>query len=368
MKQISSLDLFFLTKEFKDFENSRIENFYFSDGVFYIKFYKKSLGNFFLTNKLSKWIFIKNSKEEELDYSNYPFISFLKKNFKNSFIEEIQNIENERILKLKISKKENNDKIKIYYIFIEIFSNGNIVLCDKELNIINLFFKKNFKDRILRVKEKYFFPPKKLFSIFNLEKQKIKNFLKTNENIIGSFVAKDFGVGGKFSDEILFLSNIEKNKKCYELKNEEIEKLLINIKKILEKKTNSFIIKNEKENLIIDFFPFKFENINLKEDEFFLQSNSFNDSLILYFEKFSKKIDIKEKIFLDEIKKLENRILILEKQKNTIERDYEKFNSFGNKIYENFDLIKNILEKKDFENSKIKKIDKKNNEIEIQID
>ena len=43
------------------------------------------------------------------------------------------------------------------------------------------------------------------------------------------------GIGNIYADEILFLSNINPLKKCYELKEKELEKIIINIQEILNK-------------------------------------------------------------------------------------------------------------------------------------
>jgi predicted ribosome quality control (RQC) complex YloA/Tae2 family protein len=103
MKQISSLDLYYLVREFKILENQRIDSFYFESGTFYIKVYVKQKGNKYLTNKVSKFIYLGNEKKDSSTPPN--FIQYLRKYLKNAFIETIEQMENERILKIIITKK-----------------------------------------------------------------------------------------------------------------------------------------------------------------------------------------------------------------------------------------------------------------------
>jgi predicted ribosome quality control (RQC) complex YloA/Tae2 family protein len=140
MKQLSSVDLYFLTKELTILENQRIDNFYFENDTFYLKVYVKNHGNLFLTNKVSKYIYLGKSKAE----SSHPpnFIIFLRKYLKNGFIREVKQIESERILKFRIEKKNDNDELVSFYLIFELFANGNLVVCDNNMNIKNSLYKK----------------------------------------------------------------------------------------------------------------------------------------------------------------------------------------------------------------------------------
>jgi predicted ribosome quality control (RQC) complex YloA/Tae2 family protein len=92
--------------------------------------------------------------------------------------------------------------------------------------------------------------------------------------------------------------------------------------------------------------------------------------LTVYFKENNKKQDSKELSFENEIKKLKNIFKKQLKQKEEIEVNSEKFNSIGNKIYENYELIEKVLREKGRGMEKegiVKKIDLKNQEIEVEI-
>ncbi len=385
MKQISSLDLFYLTKEFKEIiENSRIETFYLEEDIFYIKIYVKGRGHYFLKNKISKYIYLTNRKEEE---STIPksFIQYLRKFLKNGIIKEIEQIENERILKIEISKKNSlNNEFEIFYLFIELFANGNIIICDKDLIIINSLQKKKFKDRKVMVKDSYVLPPQKEINIHTLDKNedKLKQKLKESDLSIVKFIAIELGIGGKYAEEIIFNSKINKNINSNELNNEEINSIIKNSKELIERELSPSLIINE-DNKIIDFEPIFLKSINKKRKEL----SNFNEVIKTYFKQFENKRDQKEEEFKKELLKLENRIKKQEKQREEILINYEKFNSIGNKIYENYSLIEELLNsinktakekgwnfvlEKIKTNEKlnkiIKKIDPKKNEIILNLD
>ena len=179
VKQISSMDLYFLTKELKILENQRIDSFYLEEGIFYLKIYIKNQGNKFLTFDIGKSIYLGEEKLESSIPSS--FISYLRKNLKNTFIRKFNQIENERILKIEIEKKVDDNKFENLFLYLELFAPGNIILTDSNNIIKNMLYRKKFKDRKVIAKEKYELPPKRELSIFNFyqssNSQKVKEKL-----------------------------------------------------------------------------------------------------------------------------------------------------------------------------------------------
>ncbi|MDA3855642.1 MAG: NFACT family protein [Candidatus Woesearchaeota archaeon] len=377
MKQISSLDLYYLVREFKILENQRIDSFYFESGTFYIKVYVKQKGNKYLTNKVSKFIYLGNEKKDSSTPPN--FIQYLRKYLKNAFIETIEQMENERILKIIITKKNEKEEMDTFYIFIELFSNGNVILTDENLNIKNSLTKKTYKDRSIKVHEKYELPPQKEISIFNLDKEKFISMFEKEDLEIVKFLATRFGIGGKFAEEVCFKAKIDKNAK--DLKPEEFNNLIENLKKLPNEEVKSYgVYKNEE---LIDFIPFDFSSIIYHKKEF----TNFNDVIKTYFEHFLDEADKHEEELKKELEKLKRRLKTQQKQKEMVLKDYEKYNEIGNKIYEHYSLIEELLEsinkaskekgwdsvKKTIkENEKLSKIIKvlnyKNNEIILNLE
>lgn len=378
MKQISALDLHYFLRELEIFKEQRIDNFYFENGVFYIRVYVRTKGHLYITNKVSEYIYFDDKKENATEPNN--FIQYLRKYIKNGIIQNISQIPNERIIKIEISKKEEGN-IKTYNLYLELFANGNIVICDEDNIIKNSLEKRKFKDRDILVNREYELPPKRDLSIYDIDIGKFKEEAKDSDLKLVKFIAIKFGLGGKFSEEVCHLSKLDKNKQISELSDSDFSKLVEILNIIPKKGIKPYIIL--KEDKLFDFIPFKFESI---EESVLSSRNTFNDCLRDYYSNFIDDTDKREEEFKKELKKLEKRLEKLDEQKNQIEKDYEEFNSAGNKIYENYALIEDLLNsinnaakdkgwdyvKEKIKSEKklskiIKKLDYKNNQLIIEI-
>jgi len=382
MKQISSLDLYFLTLEFKEkLENSRIESFYYEKEIFYIQLYTKKDANLYLTNKVSKYIFMAKEKVAMSEPKN--FVQYLRKYLKNAHIKSINQVENERIINLELEYKDPETKeVKIYYLILELFANGNVILTDKDMIILNSLEKKKFKDRVIMVTDKYELPPQKELNLFNPKLEILEKELKESDLSIVKFLAIKFGIGGKFAEEICILSEIDKNLDSNKLNSKQIEKITLNLSQIIKTQLQAYNILDEND-LVTDFIPFDFKSITDKKEK----KKSFNDAIKNYFEIASiQTTDQKEKEYEKELAKLVNRLKKQEEQRNEIYTDYDKLNGIGNKIYEEFALLEELInqintaskekgwehvQKTIKENPKLKKLIKtlnyKNNEIILEI-
>lgn len=358
MKQISSVDLAYLVKEFKFLEDQRVDNFYFENESFYIKFYVRGGGTKYLVNKVSKYIFIDDSKEDSSEPSN--FIQYLRKYLKNAFLREISQVGTERILKLTLEKKE-GERIVNYNLYLELFANGNVVLCDDSNIIKNALLKKKYKDRDLLVNREYVLPPPREFSLINLD---VSKFMKTlDKDNLAKSLAMGLGIGGKFATELATSPNVE-------------DELSLMLDRKLEP---CLLVDNDK---YIDFYPFKFNSVKgeLKVVE------SFNLAVKMYYSQFNEEVDQREVEFEKQLAKLKNRLEKVNEQKESILLDYEEYNSVGNRIYEKYSEVEEMLkeinllskskgwefiaENKDAIGSKysikIDKLNYKNNEIIVE--
>jgi len=335
MKQLSSLDLFYLTREFKTLENNRIDSFFYTNDIFYIQVYVKSQGKKFLTIKPGKFIYLGFEKQE----SNFPssFVQYLRKYFKNTYITEISQIPQERILKITIEKKIDEEKTEINYLFLEFYGIGNIILTDKDFVIKNSLIKRTFKDRAVQVYKKYDLPISNNLNLFDINFDNLSEEFKKSDLSIVKFIALKYGIGGRFSEYILSKVGIDKNKLTIDLNEEEQKQIFDNLVKLpnLEIVAQVSYGKDEK---VEDFFPYEFTGFeNLEKQE------SYNKALELYYKQFLEKIDERQKEYDLKLKRLNERLQKQELQVEEIEKGGDKFNEIGNKIYENYELIENLL-------------------------
>ena len=329
MEQISSLDLHYLVKELKFLENQRLDTFYYSNEKIIFKIYVKTKGNFFLIISPGEYLYLNN--EKDFISEKHFFSDYLRKYLKNSFVKKVQNVEKERILILELSKIKNNIE-KTYKLIIEVFKPGNIILVNEEDTILNSLYKKRFKDREILVNQKYEFPP--------LNKIELnKELIKDKESKLVKFLAKEFNLGGRYSEELIIRLKLDKNKLVKNLNDKEIEKIKIELKNIYDYDLDPRIIKNEK-NEIIKFLPFYFFSLQKYNQE---KLNSFSEAVKLYFNQFNRVKNKKEEEINKKIKSLKKRLDILYKQKDNIIKEYEKYNNIGNKIYENYNYIEKLI-------------------------
>ncbi len=331
--QLASLEIHFLLKELKDLEESKVDKIY-NNGKeeIYIQFFKSNVGKKLLRIILGKAIFLTEIKS--VDDIPSEFCKLLRKHLEGKFLDSIEQIEPERILKFVFKAKDDVRKI-----YIEFFSKGNLILCNNEDIIIESLLHYKFKDHSIIPKEQYKHPIMD-YNIFKLKKSQLTGLLKTSKkDKVVTCLATELGLGGVYSEEVCLLNNIDKNSKPSKIDNKEISKIINSIKKLINNKKNSQIIYKNKEavdavSVDLQFYrDFEIKNVS-----------SFNEALDIYFTKELKIVKKEESAYTKQINELER---IIEEQKATIENMKNKeidLREKGELIYHNYQLIKEILD------------------------
>ncbi|MFT4303284.1 MAG: NFACT family protein [Candidatus Woesearchaeota archaeon] len=336
-EQLSSLDIYYLIKEFGEILEAKVENLYQKDNIIYIHLYKKNKGKKILKIMLPSFIYLTETKEK-MPVKPQNFCTIIRKYLKNSILENIEQINFERIIKIKFLKKEQE-----YNLIIEMFGDGNCILCNKEMKIIYPLTHQKWKDRTIKSGNIYTVPGKRFNILKNRELMDEAN--KTNMETIVTFLAKDIGFGGIYAEKICKLANIEKT--------------------INPKKANLKIIQKVIDNLFN-------ENIKLNK---------------LLEQKLTKQINIEEQNIKfkseNQIKNKKEKILTI--QKATVkkqEQQMKEYNQKGDLIYSNYQKINSIINEinqakrkyswkyiktKLKNHSVIKEIDEKNQKITLEI-
>ena len=333
MKSFSSLDLYFFIKENKEsLMNSRLETFYLNNNMLYLRIYQKGKGNQFFTISLGSYLYLSSTKSNA-PFHPTSFVSYMRKYLKNSFIDGIEQIGLERVLKLTLSKKSGEEVYK-YHFFIELFSGGNIILCDSDDVILNSLIKKTYKDRIVKNKQAYALPQKKELNPLEIDEKSLKPIVENSEVSIVKFLALECGMGGKYGEEICARADVDKNTL---VKDMDVERVFSLIKLPFSLELAPCVVLNN--NSITDFFPFipnNYENIEKKK--------SFNECLFSYFTQFEEQKDEKNDEYSKKLKKLQNRIKKQEEQKEKVLQDSQTFSEKGEKIYEHYGELEELLE------------------------
>lgn len=330
-KQLSSLDMHFLVRELKKLEGSRVDQIY-NEGSedIYLQLHKSNEGKKILRIVVGKSIFLAEAKSA--DETPSGFCMMLRKYLEGKFLDSIEQIDSERILKLAFKSK---DELKLIYL--EFFGKGNVILCNNDGIITDSLVHHQFKDRSIAPKEKYKYPNMQC-NLFSFNKKDISDLLKNSKkDKLVTCLAIELGFGGVYSEEACLLAGIDKNSEPKKVDDNEVKKIMDSIKKIIGSKELPQII--YKNNEIVDVIPIELESYRGFENKAF---SSFNEALEDFF-KHETQIKKKESPYTKRINELKR---IIEEQEATLKSLKEKEDEFrekGELIYTNYQLIQGIL-------------------------
>jgi predicted ribosome quality control (RQC) complex YloA/Tae2 family protein len=256
---LSALDIRFLVSELKD----RLENGF----VRKIYQYQKTEGyefifEIFSSGKGSFWLRIDNSKIFITQYKKSGqeppgFCMLLRKLLQGKRITEISQHGFERIVEIKTGE---------YILIAELFSDGNVILCDSSYKIIRPLYPQEWKDRTIKPKLAYVYPPKKQNPF---EFQELKSSISVSDKNLISFLVSS-GFGPFYAPYICRKSGIREKTECRSINDEQMEKLYQSIRSILDESKKPCIYEKFISAFPLDSEPIKFTNtLSEAADEFF---------------------------------------------------------------------------------------------------
>lgn len=344
-KELSALEIGYLVKEFQCLINAKVENITnpAKNEVFI---------DFFMPGKGKKTVrilpnFIYFSSEKRTAEKQTGFCMFLRKYLDNSRLRKAVQSGSERIVEFFFETK--NEK---YILVIELFSKGNIILCKENYWIIGLLESQTWKDRDLKPGVTYKKPPGKP-DFYSLSEKAVKKAFE-NEKTLVKKLAIDLGLSGVYAEEVCLLANLEKNKIRTDEK--DIKSIIKTAEKLVNKKEEAYIV--YKDDAFLDAVPFKLEIYkDLKNEKFENYSSAldfvFKNNLIFSFE------DEKAKSYEKKIEQFENTINKQRENIAEIEQNIFENEKKAELIYNNYNIIKDIIEQ-------IKKISEKHSWKEIK--
>lgn len=329
-RQLASLDLHFLLKELDTLKDSRIDKIYQPEKeIIIFSLYKSNAGKKLLRIDVGKSIFIEEEKEDYGEILGFGML--LRKHLDGYFLFDIGQIKPERIIKLSFKVKDDKK-----FLYLEFFGKGNAILCDMHNVITNALEHHEFRERVVKPRLKYVYPIMN-YNLFDLNKNQLAEAFKTSKkDTLVISLATELGLGGLYSEETCLLSNIDKNINPKDLDGKQIQSVLDSIKKITNKRINPAVILQD--NNPIDVAPFGLEFYkNHQKKEF----SAFSEALSFFYSQFKEE---KETDFDRKLKELQR---IIEGQKAKIDefkREEKEMRQKGEAIYQNYQLIKEILE------------------------
>jgi predicted ribosome quality control (RQC) complex YloA/Tae2 family protein len=224
---------------------------------------------------------------------------FLRKYLTNARLIAVKQPPFERIIELTFQKGD-----ETLNMIIELFSKGNIILCDYNRNILVPMEAQTWKDRVIQPKQKYVYPPSEM-NLGELDFDLFKSHIRDSErNQIVKALATTLSLGGVYAEELCMLSSVDKTKAPEQITDDEFRILLKNFNDILERAKEATL----KPQIIFD------EN-NEPIDVQPVDLDIYSSNSKKYFDNFSKALDeyyvnyVKEKKIVSKEAEVENEIV-----------------------------------------------------------
>ena len=194
-KSISSLELAALVNELQFLLNGKVSQIYHPEkNLLLLQLHAPRRGKQLLKIISGKWLCLTQQKESALKPSG--FCMQLRKYIDNAIIKNLYQQGSERVVIFEIEKLEK------YFLIIELFSKGNIILTDAKNVIITALENQEWKDRTIKPKEKYVFPPLEI-NWKEVSVKKVQEVLKKSEKRnLATSLATEIGLGGLYAEEL----------------------------------------------------------------------------------------------------------------------------------------------------------------------
>ncbi len=312
MKIFSSFDLHYMVKELQSLLDTKLDKIYQDKDMLVLSLFKSDK---FLLKITPSSVYLSSYKFETEKLPQFAVV--LRKYLSQARLRSIKQHGFERIIEFEFEKQDK------YLLIAELFSSGNIILCDKDYKIINCLHNQVWRHRTIKPKENYSYPPSNNPNLFDLTPDNLKSLSK--ENIVKS-LAIDFNMGGSYAEELCSRAGVNKNKK--QLDEPEIKKLISSLK--------HFEKIELKPNVTSDnVFPFEFANT--KPLQYF---NTFSEAVDF----FDSNIKVVDAAYAKKVGKLNK---IVEKQKEQIDFLNQEAlinREIGDVIYKNYAYVKEVFD------------------------
>ncbi|MFQ6064048.1 MAG: ribosome rescue protein RqcH [Candidatus Bathyarchaeia archaeon] len=206
------------------------------------------------------------------------FSMALRKYLKNGIIEEIEQHGFERIATIKVSAREGK-----FQLISELFGNGNIILVNPENKILLALSYRKMRDRNILRGEDFQHAPAIGKNPMNLSRQDFDEIRRLGQLELVKALTKFLSIGGQYAEEILLRAEIDKNRRCSNLTEEEIARAYDKLQELLDairtgKVQPCIVVDDKGEWVDVTPFPLKryaslrfetYETLNHALDEYY---------------------------------------------------------------------------------------------------
>ena len=152
----------------------------------------------------------------------HQFFEFLRKHIYNKKVISLRQHSLDRVVVIELPG---------HFLIIEIFGNGNMVLTNKEFDILAVKKPETWKDRTLKKGHKYAFPASKGISPLDFSEHQGVLLAASQSDIIRALV-KEVNISPTIAEEALFRLKIDKTRPAKELSKKELAKIAETIREL----------------------------------------------------------------------------------------------------------------------------------------
>lgn len=168
------------------------------------------------------------TKQKEAPLQPFSFCLQLRKYLDNATLKELRQQDAERIVVFTLEKE------KRYFLIVELFAKGNVILTDEHWSILGVLEQQRWKDRTIKVKEKYVFPKPGINWKQLMEKQLKELLPKSEKKNLAAALATDLGWGGLYAEELCKRAGIDKGTSPKDVPKKSVQKLFDSLQEILQ--------------------------------------------------------------------------------------------------------------------------------------
>lgn len=317
MRELTALDLHYLVQEFQELIGAKVDQVYHSDDVL-LRFHSAKFGKKLLRIS-QKFVFMTLFKEEQ-PLNPTSFCMTARKYIINARVKSVEQVNFERVLKITLEKD------KIYIVYAELFSRGNVIITDEQNNIITATHFETEKRHVER--HTTYNIPEKGINFLSMKESEFKEMLKKSNEPVVKTIATVLGLGGIYSEFVL--QEFDKSAVSSKLKLSEISKIYKKLTEIRNKKIRPSFY-NEK------LIPFLAGNASA--------FTSFNDAFADTITKDIEQKELNKRLwpFLNKKERLEKIISTQKESMKQMEKEIEENTKKAEAIYTNYPVVEDIL-------------------------
>ncbi len=226
-KTISSLGLAALVQELQFLVGGKIAQIYQPEKKeILLQIHLPQQGKRLLKIMAGKRLFL--TEQKEIPPQPFSFCLQLRKYLDNATLKNLQQQDAERIIIFTLEKKQR------YFLVVELFAKGNVILTDEHWSILGVLEQQRWKDRTIRVNEKYVFPTPGINWKTLTEKQLKELLQKSEKKNLAAALATDLGWGGLYAEELCKRAGIDKRTAPKDVPEKSVQKLFDSLQEILQ--------------------------------------------------------------------------------------------------------------------------------------